>query len=515
MPYIHPWRALRSTDVLDPIEMNTDFVPAAEKYGGRLNQHDFSQTVRSSLVLASQGYYIPRHVSVSVDPGWRHVLNDFPDAAPANRFRLQNDSSWQVVTSMTLTFNTGVSVLWIMGWLNYCSQTWNTSPFLDRMEPYLWHGLVYLTASKATATRAADVQFAIRVDGAIVDVTRTGAQGEDFLRFAAARPESPVGPGPAPIMEDWAHSMGPPLYPVRMTAAVPVQSGEHTVEIVARRTEKLDRIMARRAEDFINVLSRRLFVLEVPTIPQAGTASSVADVTTYEPEDVFSAASIAANRLNVVRAAYNDVQPGAVARGGFNHFHLPAALIHAGQTSIIPGSDQTSNDVYPGYNTSTVAGAKTNTVGWWPVEDGAGTNLRVLGPGGGAFDTTTRNSFIIVIGNLHVRAIRHILSTDESHNHFGAVAIGYRRSTAVDTIVGESEAHVNSFNPDQLSTVADRNIEADISVFWTLEVSGSLGYNIDYFQLYITQGDADSTATPSATEIVWLRGNLIVLQLRP
>ena len=507
MPYEFPTRGLMNTDVLDTVEMNGDFLRAAEKYSGRLNMHDFSLAALASSQIASGAYHVVRqNLTRSVDPGWRHAIGDTPDTAPASSFRIQNDGSWQGLTAMSSTFTTGTGVLWITGWLQYVSHTWDSTPGN-------W------PASVAEDPRAADVQFAIRLDGTIVGLSRTGKVDEAMRTFAAATPNSQRDavnqPGPAPMRRDWAHSLGPPLFPVRLGAMVPVQAGSHTVEIVARRTMPLMYRPIRYAPDFIVVLSRKLFTLEIPSLPASAAASAGVEVDRFEPEDVLSAAAIGTDRISIIRSAYNDVQPGAVARGGFNHFHLPTVLLDQAQTTIIPGASQTSNDIYPAYDTSTIAGAKTNSLGWWPLDDGAGNNLSTFDTHAVAFNTSTQTSYILVFANVHVQAVERTVAGSSSYDRFGALALGYRRSdTGAQVIIGESEAHFCSFNQDLTDLAGDRDINADIPLFTVIDADPALAFNIEYFRVYGACGDTVASLNPATVQLRWLRGNIVALQIR-
>ena len=507
MPYEFPTRGLVNTDVLDTVEMNGDVIRAAEKYSGRLNQHDFRASTIASAALAAGAYHTVRqNLFASVDPGWRHALGSTPDTAPADGFRLQNDGSWQVLDTMTSTFSTGTGILWIVGWLNYVSHTWYGS-YGD------W------PASPLRDPCGADVQFAILLDGRIVGMARTGALNETLRTFIPATADVQRSgtnrPGPAAMRRDWAHSMGPPLCPVRFGAVIPVVTVSHTVEVVARRSTALLYRSVRYVSDFIVVLSRKLFTLEIPSMPPATSAAAAVDVSTFEPEDVFSAAAIGANRVNVIRNAYNDVQSGAVSRGGFNHFHLPTALLDRARSDIIPAALQTSNDIYPGYNTPTVAAAKTNGTGWWPLDDGAGADLSTLANHPTVFNTTTLSSYLLIFANVHVQTVRATGAGGGNHSRFGALALGYRRSdTGAQVIFGNTEAHFNSFNPDLQSLTTDRNIDLDVPMFQVIDATAPLVFNVDYIRVYGSSGDAIVAANPSTTEIGWLRGNIVVLQIR-
>ena len=67
MPYIFPKRILRDDDVLDPIELNEDLIPAAELYSGKLNEHNIHNN--TSFLATDDMHYKHHYASVSAAPG--------------------------------------------------------------------------------------------------------------------------------------------------------------------------------------------------------------------------------------------------------------------------------------------------------------------------------------------------------------------------------------------------------------------------------------------------------------
>jgi hypothetical protein len=144
------------------------------------------------------------------------------------------------------------------------------------------------------------VQFALRIDGEIIDETITGKQfsyeesahglkiadgtiertgdgeatdGVDdyFYHMRAQRTGtrdhsygkvSSVSSAGQKIRSSRAVSMGPECMPVRLGAVVPIDSGNHTVEIVARRLSRKKNDFS--VGDFVGVFSRRITSITLP-----------------------------------------------------------------------------------------------------------------------------------------------------------------------------------------------------------------------------------------------------------
>ena len=209
------------------------------------------------------------------------------------------------------------------------------------------------------------VQFAIRVDGKIIEETITGKKfpfeesshgitvtdsirvkesdekeetSEDelireFLPFfttentvfgqRSATISSAYGdsddcrPGQK-VKSSRAVSCGPEVMPIRIGAVVQVQPGTHTIEIVARRLQrKKGKFLA---GDFVGVFSRRIIAFDLPVNPQRNDSNDNAlhsgyafgsegpvgeDIHAFKTEDALTARNISGSREKLANAVNN------------------------------------------------------------------------------------------------------------------------------------------------------------------------------------------------------------------
>ena len=67
MPYIFPKRRLRDEDILDPVELNEDFISAADLYSGNIDEHNLKSGLNPDVAL---------HVAPSTDATMTPVLSN-------------------------------------------------------------------------------------------------------------------------------------------------------------------------------------------------------------------------------------------------------------------------------------------------------------------------------------------------------------------------------------------------------------------------------------------------------
>ena len=205
------------------------------------------------------------------------------------------------------------------------------------------------------------VQFALRVDGKIIEETITGkdhsfeesAHGlqisdspiEEFSKGYYKRRAQRMNSGNASygsykalgtagqkLPSTRATSCGPEVMPVRIGAVVPLSAGAHTVEIVARRLDRKKGAFS--AGDFVGVFSRRLTGIEMPilsgTSDISGTSSDVgltsdqmaARYHSYETEDVLHKSRVVLDKT-LARDELNSLRGDQIKRHSLPNTHLP------------------------------------------------------------------------------------------------------------------------------------------------------------------------------------------------
>ena len=108
MPYIFPKRTLKDGDVLDPQELNEDFIASADLYSGRLDQHNFDATIAPTV--SKDAFYRTLYAYKLVEIDWGSATTSFTErpydtdalASSFGALAIPNDGSWD-----SATFNAG------------------------------------------------------------------------------------------------------------------------------------------------------------------------------------------------------------------------------------------------------------------------------------------------------------------------------------------------------------------------------------------------------------------------
>ena len=418
MSYIFPRRVLRAQDVLDPIELTLDISPAAERLSGRLNAHNFNQNIASTVPVEPTAFYSMGHYQYPVPFLWTGTSPNwgYPDAlfAPGFAYQVQNNFEWNAITqygtgaAAAVTINTGNSVLWINAYAQYLWYGFDkTAPVVT-----LWYGARRQHRHEAQ-TEPANMQFAIRVDGNIIPETITGIDDLIYrpsvpLKPRTQRSASSILPGPADIRGEQTAALGPPCLPVRLGALVPVQAGQHVVEIVVRRAPLINanNIKAYKSSDKVYVFSRQVNVIDLKSFPTDSVGGAEVSAPAWDEEELITTTEIYTDRMQRIITRSNTIQEGNLARGALMHYHLPSALLGAYTTEVHYPTGEIFNNVMPGQNSDTVtlthyAGLPPS--GWALVTDfGAA-------PGGplylSAIPTLTAKK-LLVFANVQVRNIQ-------------------------------------------------------------------------------------------------------------
>lgn len=518
MSYLFPRRVLRAEDVLDPIELTQDISPAAERLSGRLNAHNFSQAIASTVPVDEEAFYKTHYVKVTSDPKFgtpgSYSYPSFPGDAGAdvNAYRVTNTFEWQTIDNSTATplqivATTGTGVLWV----NASAQ-------------YLWRGFTVDPASfghtyARDGQRPCGVQFAIRLDGSVLPDTITGIDSPDFrssrpLRAAPARTEDLLLPGPQDIRGKVINSLGPPCYPVRITSCIPVQAGDHTIELVVRRMPRFsdgDDDVLYDADDFVAVFNRQLVMVELKSFPVDSVAEEAVSAPAWDEEDLVTQAEIYTDRVQPIINGYNEVKAGNVQRGAFMHYHLPNTLHAVGTAEREFPSAQDFNSFYPGFTSSTTTTTKfsgTPGTGWYLLSTGSAIfDIKTTQ----TFDTDGLGGLVLVLANTQVIRVKNDAAPIPFQDQFAAFRIMYK-------LVGdpswypleESTGYLNSFLP--YTTGAMRAEVALLGVIDSQDLPG--GAQIENVALFGSAITTPLTASPPYTEYSARRGSILALHMR-
>ena len=354
MPYLIPKRLLRDSRPLEEKEVNSLLQPAANKVQGGLGEHDFETGACNNENIADGAYYDHHDAEQVVDPDFTtsntpKVGGNGPDAT----FVVPNDKQWHTITGTTVTSVMQDSILWIAAQLQYTHHDWTKGD-----------------------TYKSSVQFAIRVDGEIMEEDTTGRWEQTRENWNAMRTDAPKSDasliGARVMHSDNAHSLGAQHRPVRLGYTYRVSPGQHSIELIARRVAVPARLAYLTNDDYIEVYTRRIHAVEVPLIAQ-GNNTNAAAVTAPWMEDgtVMSKAEYETGRLDNIIAAYNDLNTGNLDRESLNHNHLPSAVFYAHQ-EVLDGTLTNLTNEYPGWASATIGDP-----GWTQINDGTD-NLQLV-----------------------------------------------------------------------------------------------------------------------------------------
>lgn len=498
--YIFPERRLRDTDVLEPEFVNRPMFEAADKYSGNLNEHAFKENLFSTegTSLVSTGCFAtPTYTAVNATTG----LTDNTAAASAafdfstanSGTLVPNNHQWSVIDGMSWSRTTQTGQLIIMANFNYA-----------------WA----LHATLGSSDDSASVQFALRIDGTIITDTITGQTNLQYKSFhpnkpTAERTDTAAVPGPSRARTDVIAAMGVPFFSVRFFYTTPylIPAGAHTVDVVVRRSYGRSIAHAYSSADKVYVFARNLLVLDTPFKPATATTFVDVEITPVETETTLDS-NVLDTPLTDLKDAYNDVQPGAVARGAFNNHHLPRrTLLAPAQVTITPGAFRSTANHFPG-STSTTITASTSGTGWYLLNDGAGNDLK--------YNTTLaisgKKCMVVFLANVEIRDITPGSGAD--FNNFGLIRFLYTINGVV-TVAHRPHVfqHWHYGGAPFQNKCAEVTVEQDIPLMACVDFTGSAApANITHVGVYIGGTSTSGTTPPT---IDYQRCSLQVLVFRP
>tara|TARA_R110002073_G_scaffold104341_5_gene235874 strand:- start:1388 stop:3877 length:2490 start_codon:yes stop_codon:yes gene_type:complete len=136
------------------------------------------------------------------------------------------------------------------------------------------------------------------------------------------------------LRSDRAVSYGPEVMPVRLGAVVELQPGEHTIEIVARRLQRKKSKFSQG--DFVGVFSRRLLAFDLPVYPSRQEPNSdsdsvygdVGNTPGFLTEDRLTDVNIR-NSREALAADLNNVKSANIDDNVFSNDYLPSKVVYS------------------------------------------------------------------------------------------------------------------------------------------------------------------------------------------
>ena len=529
MAYIFPKRALQDKDVLDPVELNEDFIPAAETASGRLNAHNIDSNTKATIYtdgVSKTAYYDYYYTSQESDIGLGNPSSwSFPARTATSEHVLTNDLEWDSIASTSISVATGTSKLWVIGHLQYA---W--LGFAIGYHQYSRGGDITGTSSAGTlkpvGVKGTKVQFAIRLNGNVLTNTITGEFDPFSHKVFATRAVDSAKTGLLGVTPYWSKQptgLGPEVFPVRLGTNIAVPPGTHSLEIVGRRIPLIDEEgYAKDSPDVLSVekneivvYNRQLFALNLPIYPPTATTKAAVDVKAYDTEQLITPTSIGASRVYAVRDALNNIEDGNLARGALAHYHLTSPVINTDQVEIT-GAKVTTTNKYPGFSATTTITTSSSGTGWRVIQDASGNQL--LSNNAGANFSLGDPCVFVVTANVQLLRVRLAGSPDNfGIDSFCGFAIGIKTNTGGELIVKVSQSHVNHYagtlpyvDASKQSRTVDEN--ANVSLFALIKSSDLIGTTVNHIAVYGCVAGANGNI--SYSEICTHRGNLSVIQLK-
>ena len=489
MPHMFPHKVFRENEVPHKGDLDDALLPLAEKVAIGLNEHDLSASEPAGggklipyASLETSAYYIGYETKASQS---MKLTLGLPYATPgpvggANSATIMDTPDWQPLAddtsgnTLSKTITTGEDILMVFALVQSAG----------------WKGALYATPSDASDDEYR-LQYAIRVDGTIYEDTITG------MAIYPDAPPQQLYYGCKAVSNtsdfDYRHKMWQQdgiglanhLQPARLTRAVPVVEGSHTVEIVYRRPTRVDgKADNKGAGSSMQAFNRRLFVLRIKGWSKfSGSSSPTLSVPPWEEGDVLSSANLNTDRLVAIKNALNNVTEASIQRGALRNEHLPSVVIASDVKTLNPGMVQTT---CLGATASTYAGYGA-TSGWQTIGDGAGNTLFV--DNGGSYFTLTNNpGIMVVMANVQVR---YIGTAYQNENKVaGCFIIRYKDSANAWKYIAETEVSITPRNQTGGLTSADgsstftsnygdgnNNTEEDVPLMWVFDTAVLLAGN--------------------------------------
>jgi len=485
VPYIFPTRRLRDEDVLDPTQLTDDFTHVAEALSGRLGSHNISQTVDLSHAQRAEGtLYKVRYTSKEKNPAFGEPPYRAPGTtSDATQLILSNAMQWQSIISKEFTLS-APSKIWINGTLQYCWKGFTDGP----KEHFPGHDYSLITGrndwyKEPSVVYGARVQFAIRVNGRVLEWTITGSQTpyqqandpnkpvrQKSDLSTSSGPTTSQFPGPAHARISDRSSMGPEALPLRIGSVFEVPGGDNTIEIVARREHdtRFSRDWGGRTSgNVISLFNRQLLVVDFPSWPGRSTHVDAVDVKGIENEEVLTEAGLNEERLQPLVDQVNDIRSGSLAPAALRYEHFESPVIKHARDSLTPGSSYEHRNIYPGDDSEAVTFFYTNMnrQGWCMLA-----NRATVSTGENDWETNnafcvltksfeftvSRPSWLIVFADIQLIDVEgpnakaaETVTERASVRHFGLFRLGYHKEGDGNiewTLPKVTESFVNSSN---------------------------------------------------------------------
>lgn len=488
MPHTFPPRRFREGEPVDPEVFNETFQALAGKLGGRLGEQDIdAATLKASVAVADEAYYAAHHFVRAVDPQWNAWVTLGPAGDPVAW--VYDNAYWNPLTDdggstqTQVQFTSSDDILLIFAQAQHIATAYDDG------------------SSPPSLGDTVRLQYALRVDGVLLDDTVTGAF---FFPDAPAQQWYRAQAFSSTDDFDYRHiqyiqntvGINNAAHGNRIIRALPVQDGDHTVELVARRVPRNDYAVDAEGDGlFIQVFNRRLFVLRIKgTVGYTGVAPSVT-VNAVEDGETLTLGNLFTNSMNSLRQTTNSLGPEHIERGALRNEHLPSMLYGSDVAYIQPGSSVPFTGNYPGYG--------TDGAGWSVVNDGAAPTYLRITNGGAGWRLDQNPGTLVVLANVQLWKISWTgtyAGAADSIKRVAVFALAFTNHLGVRTVLGETEVYVNGHNQTTYGAVTTIYPEGDdVPLMWVVD-SADLSADdqrITKIEVLVSQWDAQTMLSNS------------------
>lgn len=405
MAHKFPKYKFKADEPISCEEINYNLRQVKDEVSGRLNEHnikenaftdrsdaeyDFTLHVNNEVVSfdpALAGEYASGSLSSAAIGSYPEEYLIAPDPYTDDRVTLSNNSEWQTIIQYEKY--TGNSLLWV----------------LASFQQQLY---------EAGVGDSAAGQYAIRIDGVIVDETVTG--GLD-------RANDPYG-----------ESTRCQAYPYVLDLILPVTPGYHLIELVGRVPMEGDYVQP-PGDTYINIFNRELIILTLD--PESEAVDG--DTNNFAPlveGDAITGAIMRAP-FDSIKDDMNSLDYPAIQPESLTAVHVPTTVVNSGYLAMGQSVTSTYTNFYYRYDDDTI----NAVTGWQYIGDGTTTLfLDTITP----IDLSSVTIAGILVGvDIHVTHI----DSDPGANFFESYAIigvQFRDEVGAWHTLGKTERYVNS-----------------------------------------------------------------------
>jgi hypothetical protein len=456
MPHTFPPRRLQAGEPVDPDVFNETFQNVVSKLSGRLNEQDIdAATLKSNVAVQNGAYYACHYYTRKTDPEWAFWVNAGPNALYDDWCPVYEGANWSAIRNTSgldpveLTFTSGDDTVVIFAQVQHVSMGDLATDAPDFSDPVR-------------------LQYALRVDGQLLDDTVTGAfffpdpPPQQWYRAVAASSAASFDYRHIQYIQNTV-GINNATHGNRIIRSLPVQAGQHTVELLARRVPRNN-----YAEDNdglgvpTRILNRALFVLRIKGRSASAGAAPNVTVAAVEDGETLTLNNVFNNSIESLRTTVNALEVQHVEREALRNEHLPS-VVYGQDVQILTNSTSVPvTTVYPGWG---VDGA-----GWTTVNNGLGTNLEITGPVGG-WRLDQNPGTLIVLANVQIWKVSWATTgstTAEDARGIAVVCLAFTNHLGVRTVLGQTEVTVNGHNPNPVVTGMEP-IGDDLPLMWVVD----------------------------------------------